>query len=699
MSEIVSRTDRVEGQRRIAVLVMDRPEKSMNVVDETLLDDLRRQIDAVLADEAVDAFVLASGKDGSFGAGADIGWLPELAASDDAEDFLAGVHELMARIARGTTPMVTAINGSAFGGAFELALAGHGIVAVPGAQLGLPEVSLSLLPGGGGTQMLRRFVPLDRALDMLTSGKPVAVEDAAGLVARVVPADGLVDAAVELAASLVGADLVGEPSVEEGDAALVASTREALAGSRRGLSTAAGTILDVVAAGVADGFEAGLAAERAGFLSLLRSAESRAALHLFSAQDDVKRRSRGGGAPVGRLGVVGGGQMGAGIASTAVSRDLDAIVRDVAEDSLGRARAYRDKVLSRTAPAEGTDPRVDRWADTTAWEGFDEVDAVVEAVFELPEIKDEVLRDLCGAVADDTLIASNTSAIPIASLAASVTHPERFLGMHFFSPVERMPLVELIPHAGTAVETTQRAAALGRRLGKVPVVVGDAPGFMTSRVYARWLAEGIRLLRDGVDVEAVDSAAQAVGFPVGPLLATDEATLNLVVQASITQVAEPVMADRLDVAGVRKALETLMAGGVEGRRQGRGFYTYEDGQRVGPNPEVLGILGVSPVEVDPAVVGERVLLAFATECWRCDADGTICHPDDGDVAAVLGIGFPRLLGGPFHWADEVGAAEIVARCDALGEAFEPGPELRRLATEGGRLADLPRRPAPFADRG
>ena len=697
MSE--TRCIRRDDRGRVAVLVMDRPGSSMNVVDEQLFTDLRREVDDVLADDGIDAFVLASGKDGSFGAGADIRWLPELAASDDAEDFLAGVHELMARIARGSTPMVAAVNGSAFGGALELALAGHAIVAVPAAQLGLPEVGLSLLPGGGGTQMLRRFVPLDRALVMLTSGKPVAVEDAGGLVARVVPADELVDAAVEVAASLAGTDLVTDPVVSEGDAALVASTREELAGSRRGLSTAAATILDVVAVGVAEGLDAGLAAERTGFLSLLRSAESRAALHLFSAQDDVKRRSRGGGAPVGRLGVVGGGQMGAGIASTAVSRDLDAIVRDVAEDSLARARAYRDKVLSRTAPGEGEDPRVDRWADTTEWEGFGEVDAVVEAVFELPEIKDEVLRALSDEVGEDTLIASNTSAIPIASLAASVTRPERFLGMHFFSPVERMPLVELIPHAGTAAETTRRAAALGRRLGKVPVVVGDAPGFMTSRVYARWLAEGIRLLLDGVDVATIDRAAQAVGFPVGPLLATDEATLNLVVQASITQVAEPVMADRLDVAGVRKALETLMAAGVEGRRQGRGFYSYDEGQRVGPNPDVLGILGVSPADVDQTVVGERLLLAFATECWRCDADGTICHPDDGDVAAVLGIGFPRVLGGPFHWADEVGAAEVVRRCDVLGDAFEPGPELRRLAADGGRLADLPRRPAPFADRG
>ncbi|WP_370324182.1 3-hydroxyacyl-CoA dehydrogenase NAD-binding domain-containing protein [Euzebya sp.] len=696
MPDSITRTDR----DRVAVLVMDRPGASMNVVDESFLAELTRHVDAVLADDAVDAVVLTSGKEGSFGAGADIGWLPELAARDDAEDFLAGVHDLMLRIARGSTPLVTALNGSAFGGALELALAGHGIVAVPDAQVGLPEVGLSLLPGGGGTQLLSRWVPLETALAWLTSGRPVPVAQAEGVVARVVDPDVLVDEAVDLARSLVRVDLTGDP-VHPADAmAVVEGVRRDLSGSRRGLSTAAERILDVVAVGVADGVEAGLAAEREGFLALLRSAEARAALHLFSAESAVKRRSRGGNGPaVTRLGVIGGGQMGAGIASTAVSRGLPALVRDVDEGSLERARGYRDRVLERSAPAEGGDPRLATWSDTTAWEGFAEVDAVVEAVFELPELKTDVLAEVSGLVSPDALVATNTSAIPIASLAGAVEGPERFLGMHFFSPVERMPLVELIPHAGTAPATTERAAAVGRRLGKVPVVVGDAPGFFTSRVYARWLVEGLRLLADGVDVADIDAAARAVGFPVGPLQAIDEATLNLVLQASITQVAEPVMADRLDVAAVRGVAEALIAAGVEGRRQGRGFYTYDQGQRVGPNPDVLDVLGVEPgrAGVGSDAVAERLLLAFATECWRCSDDGTICHPDDGDVAAVLGIGFPRALGGPFHWADEVGATEVVARCAALGDDFGPGGQLGRLAADGGRFADLPRRPAPFAD--
>lgn len=693
MPTTITRTDR----GRVAVLLLDCPGRSMNVVDDQVLAELADLVEDIHADDAVDAFVLASGKDRAFGAGADIAWLPELAAREDAEALLVGAHGLMARIADGGTPMVTALHGTAFGGALELALAGHAIVATPDVSVALPEVGLELLPGGGGTQMLLRWVPLERALDMLTSGRPVSAAQAHddGLVTRIVPCEDLLDSAVSLAADLARDDagVAARPEVSADDAATVDAVRAELTGGRRGLSDAAATILDVVRTGVTDGREAGLAAERAAFLQRLRSSDARAAVHLFQVESEVKRRSAGGDAPpVATLGVVGGGQMGSGIAATAVSRGMSAIVRDVSEEALDRARAYRDKVLQRVG--EGPDdPRSELWSGTTGWDGFEGADAVVEAVFELPELKTDILGELCRRVGPDTLLATNTSAISVARLAEAVERSERFIGMHFFSPVERMPLVELIPHTGTSPDTQQRAAALGRQLGKVPVVVGDAPGFFTSRVYARWLAEGIRLLLDGVPVEQVDRVAKAVGFPVGPLHAHDEATLELVLQASITQVADNVMTDRLDVAAVRAALERLIDAGVTGRRHGSGFYAYgPDGRRAGANPAVVEVLDAGSTGLEDAVIGDRLLLAFVTECLLCWDDGTLCHPDDGDVASVLGIGFPRALGGPFHWADEVGHDDVRARCDALGPAFPVGRSLG-----AGAFADAPRRPAPFQE--
>jgi 3-hydroxyacyl-CoA dehydrogenase / enoyl-CoA hydratase / 3-hydroxybutyryl-CoA epimerase len=691
-TETVHRQDR----ERVAILELDHPDRSMNVIDERVLADLGVRVEEVLADDRVDALVLASAKQGSFGAGADLEWLPELAARDDAEAFLTRVHDLMLRLVRSPKPMVTALNGPAFGGALELALGGHAIVATEGATLGLPEVTLALLPGGGGTQLLHRFVPVGVAAELLTTGRRVRATEAVelGLVAELADDDRVRDVAVARARGLVGRQLPADPTT--GDVTTVDARRKELADSRTGLAPAADHILTALRVGVSEGLEAGLAAERAAFLAVLRSPESRAAVHLFQAEAEVKRRSRGAGEHIDHLGVIGGGQMGAGIAATAVSRGLSAVVRDLEQRSLERARSYRDKVLSRTAP-EGEDPRAARWSGTTGWDGFADAGAVIEAVFELPELKTEVLGELVEVVGDETLIATNTSAISIRRLATAVSRPERFLGMHFFSPVDRMPLVELIPHAGTSLATQHRAAALGRQLGKVPVVVGDAPGFFTSRVYARWLVEGIRLLLDGVPPAEVDAAAKRVGFPVGPLQAHDEATLLLVLQASIAQVAEEVLTDRVDVGAVRSALQALLDAGVQGRRHGLGFYRYgEDGKRTGPYDEVLGILGVEPTSLDADLVGERLLLAFATECFACWDDGTLCHPDDGDVAATLGIGFPRVLGGPFHWADELGAAEVVARTEALDPtAFPAGPSLAGFAAGGGRFAEQARRPAPF----
>jgi 3-hydroxyacyl-CoA dehydrogenase/enoyl-CoA hydratase/3-hydroxybutyryl-CoA epimerase len=690
----IRRSDR----ERIAVLELDQPDRQLNVVDEALLSELRQHVADILADPDVDAYVLTSAKPGSFGAGADVSWLPELAAREDAEEFLRGVHELMLQIVRAPKPMVTALNGSAFGGALELALASRRIVAVESAQLGLPEVTLGLLPGGGGTQLLNRFVDPATAAELLTSGRRLSASEARdlGLLHEVVADEALLEAALRAARAEVGQP-APEPAYGAGAAQAINDRREALRNSREGLSRAAAGILDVLEVGARDGVEAGLRAEREVFLQLLASPEARAAIHLFLVRSDVNRRSRGDGTTIAQVAVVGGGQMGSGIAATAVTRGLRAVVRDVDDAALARSRGYLEKVLARRGGV--SEDAMARWQGTTEWDGFAESDVVIEAVFELPDLKTDVLRKVSELVSEDTLLATNTSAIPIRKLATAVSHPERFLGMHFFSPVERMPLVELIAHQETAPRTLQRAAAVGRQLGKVPVVVGDAPGFFTSRVYARWLMEGIRLLLDGAALADIDAGAKAVGFPVGPLQAHDEATLQLVLDASVTQVAEPVFRDRLDVGAVRQVLETLVANGVQGRRHGVGFYRYdENGKRVGPNEEVTALISsTTGAAIDRETIGERLLLAFATECFLCWDEGILCHPDDGDIASVLGIGFPRVLGGPFHWADEIGAAEVRARCERLGDAFPPGRTLTRLAAEGGTFSAQPRRSVPFEE--
>jgi 3-hydroxyacyl-CoA dehydrogenase/enoyl-CoA hydratase/3-hydroxybutyryl-CoA epimerase len=442
-----------------------------------------------------------------------------------------------------------------------------------------------------------------------------------------------------------------------------------------------------VRAGLTEGLEAGLAVEREEFLALLRSDESAALIHLFHAEAAARRRFHGGHRRPWRVGVVGAGQMGAGIAATAVGHGLSAVVRDIDPDRIAEARARAD------AAGGGS------WEGTTGWEGFGDVDVVVEAVFELPELKRETLALLDGEVGSGTLITTNTSAIQVASLAGALSRPEAFLGTHFFSPVEKMPLVELVPHDRTSNDALDRAGAISRSLGKVPVVVADHPGFFTSRVYARWILEGIRLVIDGADPADVERGAREAGFPLGPLQACDEVTLELVRQASVIQVAERVLIERFDVAQLKQVLGALIDAGHKGKRAGKGFYRYTDGRRGELDATVVGVVdAIAPASgpaPDARLAGERLLLAFVTEALLCWDDGTLCHPDDGDVASVLGIGFPRALGGPFHWVDRQGPAVVVARCEAVGaQAFPVSQALARLAGSAGRFLSEARRDRP-----
>lgn len=669
----------------IATLVLDVAGRSMNVVDEAVLTQLAESIDPLLENPEITGIELVSGKPGSFGGGADLSTLPHLAHDPRTPDILAAAHALMVRMSRSDKPIVAALDGHALGGAFEVALACTAIVATDRAIVGLPESTLGLIPGGGGTQLVLRRTSLADAIDLLVTGRFVQAEDARrlGLVDRVVAADELRTVVRELARSgdVTSAGAFPAPQESEAVAAAVQAVRKPPS------AAASAAITEALVTGVRDGMEAGLAEERRQFLELLQGDESAGLIHMFHVETRAKKAFKGTAAPE-SVAVVGAGMMGGGLASCAAAAGIASVVRDVDQERIDEARTRAEKNAARRGRT------ADRWTGTTEWVGFADTDVVVEAVFELPELKRETLSTVADMVDPTALITTNTSAIPIASLRDAVAHPERFLGTHFFSPVERMPLVELIPHDGTAPEAVDRAGALGRALGKVPVVVADYPGFYTSRVYARWLLEALRLLLDGASVEQIDTEARAAGFPVGPLQATDEVTLALVGDASFAQVAEVVMAERLDVSSARALLNRLIESGIRGRRFGEGFYSYSDGKRVGVNPRVADVVGTGS-GVAAGECGERLLLAFVTECLLCWDDGTLCHPDDGDLAAVLGIGFPRSLGGPFHWVDRRGAKDVIAACERHGSAaFPVGNAVPTHVDSGERFATVERRLAP-----
>ncbi|MFC5748467.1 3-hydroxyacyl-CoA dehydrogenase NAD-binding domain-containing protein [Actinomadura rugatobispora] len=662
----------------IVVAVVDDPDRPVNVVGEELLESFAECLRTFEADRRAVGMVIASGKPGSFGTGADIDWLPQLARRPDVEAFLARNHAAMTAMARSGKPIVAALNGPALGGAFELALGATAIVAHPGVRVGLPETGLGLIPGGGGTQLLRRFVSTAEAERMLVGGRVLRAEQALeiGLLAALSTSeDDLIDRATDLARSLAGA----APRPVEGDRTPLPADRAAghLGEARRGARAA-------LVAGIDGGLEAGLQEERRVFIELLSGPEFRAARHLRSAERAIRSAAKQGSAspPVAALGVVGAGQMGAGIAAVASARGLGVVLRDVDESRLRAAAERRDRLTGGPNGSPGT------FTVTTAWDGFDSADAVIEAVFELESLKHEILAGIEQAVTPRALVATNTSALSVTGLAQAAREPHRFLGMHFFSPVERMPLVELVAHPGTSADTLARARALAGVLGKTPIVVTDSPGFYTSRVYARWLVEGVRLVLEGMPVEAVDAAAVEAGFPVGPLRAIDQAGLRLVLQASIGQVARKLFADRLDVEAIEVFLRRMVEDGAGGRAERKGFYAYDaDGRRGAPG--AFGAPGVPPEPPDGAA--ERMLFAFLTEAWLCWDDQIIEHPDEGDVGAVLGIGFPRLLGGPFHWADSRGAGVVLDAMRGLDpRAFPPGGQLPELERRGGTFSELPR---------
>ncbi|WP_320065528.1 3-hydroxyacyl-CoA dehydrogenase NAD-binding domain-containing protein [Micromonospora sp. RTGN7] len=671
--------DRIRAEIRGEVLVLwlDAADRTVNVVDEVLLAELDAQLRGLADRTELSAAVLASAKPGSFGTGADLDWLPQLARREDAIVVLEGIHSTMLRMTASPKPIVAAVEGRAYGGALELALGARVIVCSASATFGFPEVTLGLIPGGGGTQLLRRFVGTAKALDLLTTGRSLSASDAAAAgLARLVDGDP-VTAAVTIAHEL--ARQSPENTVAEEADLTVIRDRE----SREVAPTEAKrAIFAAVSAGVAGGIEAGLRVERERFVKLLRGPEFAAARHLKDIESRIRRATRASSLPpLSTLGVIGAGQMGSGIAAVASSRGIDVVIRDVDDERLAAARERRNEFVAQGSGHAGS------WTATTGWDRLAGVDAVIEAVFEVPKLKHDVLTEVAAVVPSDAVIATNTSAISVGSLAPSVPNPSRFMGMHFFSPVERMRLIELVPHAGTTPATVEASARLGAAMGKVPIVVADSPGFYTSRVYARWLVEGVRLVIEGMAVEAVDHAARLAGFPAGPLQAIDQATLQLVLQASIGHVARRLFTDRLDIDAVEAVLTRLIEQGAGGRAASLGFYRYEAGRRAGANPELRA--GRGPSE---SAARSRLLLSFVSEALLCWDEGIIEHPDDGDIAAVLGIGFPGPLGGPFYWVDQVGPAAARERAAGFGKAFPMGSALDRLVQDRGSFANESRRP-------
>jgi len=701
----------VDIESGTAVITLDVTGAPVNTLSTAVALEFDGLLTRLESDPMVGSIVLISGKAENFIAGADIEEFTRLHTAEEATALSRRAQDLMNRVADCRKPIVAAIHGSCLGGGMELALACHWRVASdhPKTQLGLPEVQLGIIPGAGGCNRLPRLIGMRAALDIILAGKSERAAKARklGLIDELVHPAILRDVALRAASRLAqdglparspkrgvsGWLLDGTPP---GRALVYRMARKQLLAKTGGHYPAPLAALDTVRLSLSRGMEAGLAYEALRFGELAVTEVSRNLVGIFFAStalkkdDGVPPGTVGTLPPVARIGVVGAGFMGAGIAGTAaLNAEVEVRMRDADLPRVGKgirtATGILDERLKRKRLTRPEHQRLTALVSGSADDsGFREADLVIEAVFEDLDVKRGVVSSLEQVVGPDTVIASNTSTIPIAEIAAGAGRPDRILGMHFFSPVEKMPLLEVIPHEGTSARAVATAVRFGRRMGKTVVVVGDLPGFWVNRILTPYLNEAGILLMEGAPMDALDRVMTRFGFPVGPVTLLDEVGLDVAEKAA--GVMHAAFGARLAPSDF---VRSMTADGRLGRKNGRGFYRYEGGKRLSPDDSVYQLTGVSKMpNVDEPWVERRLVYAMLNEAALAEADGVIRSPRDGDIGAIFGIGFPPFRGGPLRMIDSVGAAQVVRTLRELGDAhgprFDPAPSLVEMAGRGGR---------------
>jgi len=705
-----------DGVARVAINVPGRP---MNVLAPELLADLARVAEEIRTRSDVKGAVVTSGKPGAFVAGADlkdfVNAYDRKMSPQAARDLTLEASMIYRRLETCGKPLAAAINGLALGGGYELCLACHYRVLAddPAAVVGLPEVTIGLLPGAGGTQRLPRLIGIERALPLLLSGRKVKPAEALtlGMVDNVVPHDLVYETArawvLQHPAACQPWDVKGF-RVPGGAGALAphaASTfGRGVAAARKGTQDnypAPSAILSCVYEGTQLPMDAALRVEANYFGPLLAGPVARNMMRtLFinklAADKGIGRPSLPD-AKVRKLGVLGAGMMGSGIAFVSAAAGIDVVLVDTnrvaAEQGKARCAASLEKEVAAGRRSEEAAAMVlDRITPSDDFGELSECDLVVEAVFENREIKADVIRKAEAALPGSAILASNTSTLPITGLAQHSARPAQFIGLHFFSPVERMQLVEVIVGRDTSESTIAFALAFVRQLRKTPIVVNDSPGFYTSRIFCAYIDEGMAMLAEGVAPALIENAAKQAGMATGPLAVTDEVTLDLQ-----KKVLNQACADDLPSRFLRQhaapVIEGMNALGRLGRKAGMGFYSYPAGGR----KHLWGGLTdrYPPQEQQPSVedAKRRLLYIQSLEAARCVEEGVMTAPADADLGAVLGLGFPTWTGGTLSLIDTVGLRAFVADCDALasqfGERFRPSAWLRERAA-----ADEPFHPRP-----
>lgn len=699
----------------IATLRFDQPDSKVNTFSSATLSELETILDDLAKNADLKALRLVSSKPGVFIAGADIEELASIKTETEAADKARRGQEIFNKLDTLPFPTIAAIDGACVGGGLECALACDFRVVSdnPKVKLGLPEVTLGIIPGWGGTQRLPRLVGLPQALKLILTGKPVDSVTAykiglADTVASSAFFDAELDRFTELILSTTGRKkALARRKLSVRDRILsgpllrsmivIKKSRQMVQEKSGGHYPAPEAALDLIEKTYGGSLEKGLEAEAIAFSKLGSTRVSKNLVQLFFTNEALKKETGPDRSlkpqPVNAAAVLGAGVMGGGIAwlfsqngIPVRMKDLDwkPILKGLAEaHTYSREAAKRGKMKWESIPMQ-----MHRISGTTDFSGFRNTDVVVEAVVENLEVKKAVLAEVESHLRDDAVLATNTSALPMEELAASLKRPDRFVGMHFFNPVNRMPLVEVVAGSKTNAQTIATTMALVRRLGKTPILVNNCSGFLVNRILIPYLNEAAYILQEGSSVEAIDQAIEAFGMPMGPFLLSDEVGLDVGIKVAKTLA---------DAYGGRMRVPALFHSITErkdllGKKGGRGFYIHDNKNR-SPNAEIGKILkavreanqiATQPLTRDEIV--DRAMLIMINEAARCLEESIVSKPEYLDMAMIMGTGYPPFRGGPLRYADERGLTAICKKLESLrstcGDRFDAAPLLVEMEKTG-----------------
>lgn len=699
----------IEYQDGIATIWIDHQKEKMNVVSPAVIQVFDQIFTEIEQNEQVRGAILISWKK-DFIAGADIKSFA-IEKPGDFRPFQEIGHDSLMRLEKSKKPVVAAVQGACLGLGTELALACHAIIAAddPSTKFALPEVRLGILPGGGGTQRLPRRVGIQKGLDMMLTGKNIYAHRAKkmGLVDALTHRDKLHQAATIMVKKLLKKRAQPKPKLKWTDrllennpigrSILFSQAKKMAYKQSQGNYPAIPAIIDCVETGYSKGIQAGYQKELEHFERLMLTPESKAMRQLFFDMTNNKKNPIAEDARrLDTLGMIGAGFMGAGIAEVSINKDIDVLLKDINQEVItsakkqiwkGLAKKIRYKSLTKTEAEE----KMGRLIGQLDYDNFDTVDIVIEAVLERMDLKKKIIEDIEKHCKSDVIIASNTSSLSITEMAGHAQKPEQVIGMHYFSPVPKMPLLEIVKTEQTADWVIAACYDFGVRQGKTCIVVKDSPSFYVNRILAPYMNECLIMIEEGVNFVAIDKALKKKGFPVGPITLFDQVGLDIA--AHVVGSSEKIVENRpgFEISyGVVKMFEA----GRLGRKNKKGFFHYDakSGKKQGPDASAYQFFkGEGKAQLPVELMQDRALMLMLNEAVLCLEEGIIANPTDGDLGAVFGIGFPPFTGGPFRYIDLLGAGTVVERMQELaaqfGPKFTPARTLLEMGEKGLRFFD------------